>query len=341
MSEQMNAVGLYKHLPISEDNSLVDVTVDKPEAFGHDILVKIQAVSVNPVDTKVRANGEEEQEPKILGYDAAGIVESVGEEVSSFKPGDEVYYAGVISRPGTNSEFHLVDERIAAKKPQTLSFREAAALPLTSLTAWEALYERLGISEDKDTNKGKSILIIGAAGGVGSIATQLAYDAGLTVIGTASRQETVTWAEDHGAHHTINHRDPLPPQLRDLGIEHVDYIFCLSSTAEHWDNMVEAIAPQGKICSIVETENQLDLTALQQKSAAFVWEFMFTRPLFQTEDVQEQQRILARIAEKIDSNSIQTTLTETLTGLNAKQLQEAHKKVESGKMIGKIVVEAE
>ncbi|ASF39089.1 zinc-binding alcohol dehydrogenase family protein [Halobacillus halophilus] len=341
MTEQMNAVGLYKHLPISEDNSLVDVTIDKPEASGRDILVKIKAVSVNPVDTKVRANGEDEEEPKILGYDAAGVVESVGEDVTSFEPGDEVYYAGVISRPGTNSDYHLVDERIAAKKPQSLSFREAAALPLTGLTAWEALYERLGISTDEDKNKGKSILIIGAAGGVGSIATQLANEAGLTVIGTASREETVNWAKDHGAHYTINHRKPLPQQLRELEIDAVDYIFCLSSTAEHWDNMTEAIAPQGKICSIVETEEHLDLTALQQKSAAFVWEFMFTRPLFETEDMQEQQQILTRIAEKIDNNSVRTTLTETLTGLNAEQLREAHRKVESGKMIGKVVVEAE
>ncbi|MFZ0369641.1 MAG: zinc-binding alcohol dehydrogenase family protein [Halobacillus sp.] len=341
MTEQMNAIGLYQHLPISEDNSLVDVTVDKPEASGHDILVKIKAVSVNPVDTKVRANGEDEEEPKILGYDTAGVVEGVGEDVTSFKLGDEVYYAGVISRPGTNSEFHLVDERIAAKKPQSLSFREAAALPLTGLTAWEALYERLDVSTDKDKNKGKSILIIGAAGGVGSIATQLANDAGLTVIGTASREETVNWAKDHGAHYTINHRKPLPKQLREIEIDNVDYIFCLSSTAEHWNNMTEAIAPQGKICSIVETDESLDLTALQQKSAAFVWEFMFTRPLFETEDMQEQQRILTRIAEKIDNNSVRTTLTETLTGLNAEKLREAHKKVESGKMIGKVVVEAE
>ncbi|KHE71704.1 zinc-binding alcohol dehydrogenase family protein [Halobacillus sp. BBL2006] len=341
MSKEMKAVGLYQHLPITNEESLVDVTVPKPQASGQDLLVKIKAVSVNPVDTKVRANGDEEEEAKILGYDAAGIVEAVGEQVTSFQVGDEVYYAGSIARPGSNSEFQLVDERIAAKKPHTLSFKEAAALPLTSLTAWEALFERLNIPFNPSENQGKSILIINASGGVGSIAGQLAQLAGLTVIGTASREETITWAKDHGAAYTINHHRPLASQLEKAGFPQVDYIFCLSSTDQHWGAMVEAIKPQGKICSIVETDTNLNLTALQHKSATFVWEFMFTRPLFQTEDMQEQQNILHQLAKLIDDEKIKSTVTTTFTGLNAQNLRKAHEIVEEGKMIGKMVVETE
>ncbi len=341
MTESMQAIGLYKHLPISNEESLINVTVPKPEVSGHDILVKIKAVSVNPVDTKVRANGEEEQEPKILGYDASGIVESVGSDVSLFQEGDEVYYAGSISRPGSNSEYQLVDERIAAKKPENLSFNEAAALPLTTLTAWEALFERLNIPADASANQGKTILIIGASGGVGSMAVQLADLAGLTIVGTASREETISWAKDRGCDYTLNHHQDFKPQLESIGISQVDYILCLNSTEEHWDHMVEAIKPQGKICSIVETEGDLDLTALQQKSATFVWEFMFTRALFQTEDMQEQHRILNKTAELIAENKLTSTMTEALTGLHAENLREAHRKVETGKMIGKVVVGTE
>ncbi|MFQ3543169.1 zinc-binding alcohol dehydrogenase family protein [Halobacillus rhizosphaerae] len=341
MTESMRAIGLYKHLPISNKESLINVTVPKPKVSGRDILVKIKAVSVNPVDTKVRANGDEEQEPKILGYDASGIVESVGADVSLFQEGDEVYYAGSISRPGSNSEYQLVDERIAAKKPENLSFNEAAALPLTTLTAWEALFERLNISADASVNQGKTILIIGASGGVGSMAVQLADLAGLTIVGTASREETISWAKDRGCDYTLNHHQDFQSQLESIGKSQVDYILCLNSTEEHWGHMVEAIKPQGKICSIVETEGKLDLTALQQKSATFVWEFMFTRPLFQTEDMQEQHRILTKTAELIAEDKLTTTLTETLTGLHAENLREAHRKVETGKMIGKVVVGAE
>ncbi|KGP71941.1 NADPH:quinone reductase [Pontibacillus yanchengensis Y32] len=341
MSNEMKAVGLYKHLPITDEESLIDVTVPKPTASGHDILVRVKAVSVNPVDTKVRANGDEEDEPKILGYDASGVVEEVGDDVSLFQVGDEVYYAGSVARPGSNSEFHLVDERIVAQKPYTLSHKEAAALPLTSLTSWEALFERLHIPFNQTANQGKTILIIGAAGGVGSIATQLAHMAGLTVIGTASREETITWTKNRGAHYTINHHHSFGPQLEELGMNEVDYIFCLSSTAQHWDEMVNVIKPQGKICSIVETDENLNLSALQHKSATFVWEFMFTRPLFQTEDMREQHNILSHVAKLIDEGELTTTLTKTLTGLNAKNLREAHATLESGKMIGKLVLEQE
>ncbi len=335
---QMKAVGFHQHLPITEENSLIDLELPRPEATCHDVLVEVKAVSVNPVDTKVRAHGQDETEPKVIGYDAAGIIVEVGNDVGRFEVGDEVYYAGAINRPGSNSTFQLVDERIVAKKPERLTFAEAAALPLTTLTAYEALTDRLHISFDAKSNLDKTILIIGAAGGVGSIATQLANKTGLTVIGTASRSETIDWAKAHGAHHTINHHEDFRPQLEALGYSYVDYIFCLNATDQHFEAMVDVIAPQGSICSIVETDKLLDLSALQQKSANFVWEFMFTRSLFQTPDMMRQHDILTQVAAWLDAEELETTVTKTLTGINAANLKEAHRLVESGKTIGKVVV---
>lgn len=336
---QMKAIGFHQHLPITEANSLIDLEIERPVAQGHDLLVEIKAVSVNPVDTKVRAHGADETEPKVIGYDAAGIVVEVGDHASLFSVGDEVYYAGAINRPGSNSDFQLVDERIVAKKPQRLTFSEAAALPLTTLTAYEALTDRLQLTFDAKSNLDKTMLIIGAAGGVGSIATQLANKAGLTVIGTASRPETIEWAKTHGAHHTINHHEDFRAQLEQLGYHYVDYIFCLNATDQHFDAMVDVIAPQGKICSIVETDQNLNLSALQQKSATFVWEFMFTRSLFQTADMIRQHEILTQVATWLEEETLETTVTQTLIGLNADNLKEAHRLVESGKTIGKVVVE--
>lgn len=336
---QMKAIGFHQHLPITEANSLIDLEIKRPVAQGHDLLVEIKAVSVNPVDTKVRAHGADETEPKVIGYDAAGIVVEVGDHASLFSVGDEVYYAGAINRSGSNSDFQLVDERIVAKKPQRLTFSEAAALPLTTLTAYEALTDRLQLTFDAKSNLDKTMLIIGAAGGVGSIATQLANKAGLTVIGTASRPETVEWAKTHGAHHTINHHEDFRAQLEQLGYHYVDYIFCLNATDQHFDAMVDVIAPQGKICSIVETDQKLNLSALQQKSATFVWEFMFTRSLFQTADMIRQHEILTQVATWFEEEKLETTVTQTLIGLNAANLKEAHRLVESGKTIGKVVVE--
>jgi NADPH2:quinone reductase len=336
----MKAIGLYRYLPIDDPESLIDLEVPTPTPTGRDLLVRVKAISVNPVDVKVRApKDQRESSPRILGWDVAGIVEQVGESASLFKPGDEVYYAGSISRPGGDSEFHLVDERIVGRKPKSSNFAEAAAMPLTTLTAWEGMFDRLGISTQADENAGKTILIIGASGGVGSIATQLAKWARLTVIGTASRPESIKWAKDHGADHIINHRQALAPQLKELGFETVDYIFCLNDTAQHWNNMVECITPQGKICSIVESDTPLNLTALQHKSATFVWEFMFTRPLFQTADIQQQHEILGKVARLIDAGIIKTTLTERLSPINAENLRKAHARVETGSMIGKIVLE--
>ncbi|WP_379156409.1 zinc-binding alcohol dehydrogenase family protein [Paenibacillus sp. sgz5001063] len=338
--ETMKAVGLYKYLPIENPESLIDVELDKPSPEGRDLLVRVQAVSVNPVDYKVRSpKNREESVPKVLGWDVAGVVEQVGPESTLFRPGDEVYYAGSIVRPGGNSEYHLVDERIVGKKPSTLDFAQAAALPLTSITAWESLYDRLAVSRNKEDNAGKTLLIIGAAGGVGSIAIQLAKYSGLTVIGTASRPESVNWAKGLGADHIINHFEAFVPQLKAVGFDQVDYILCLNSTEKHWANMAEAIAPQGKICSIVETDELLNLTLLKNKSVTFAWELMFTRSTYQTPDMIEQHKLLNEVAHLVDEGVIRTTTSETLTPINAENLRKAHAMLETGRTVGKVVLE--
>ncbi len=336
----MKAVGLYRYLPVDNPESLIDVQIEKPAPMGRDLLVKVIAIAVNPVDYKVRSPKDKiEENPKILGWDVAGIVEAAGPECSLFKPGDEIYYAGSITRQGGNCEFHLVDERIVGKKPKTLDFAQAAALPLTTITAYEGMFDRMGISTNPDQNKGKTLLIIGAAGGVGSIAIQLAKLAGLTVIGTASRPESAKWAKEHGADFTINHYEQFVPQLRQIGFEHVNYIFCLNTTEKHWDNMSDAIAPRGIICSIVDSKEPLDMNPLKNKSAAFVWEYMFTRSMFQTADLIEQHNLLNKVADLIDSGKVKTTLSERLTPINAENLRKAHAMLESGTAIGKIVLE--
>ncbi|NHN32131.1 zinc-binding alcohol dehydrogenase family protein [Paenibacillus agricola] len=336
----MKAVGLTRYLPIEHPESLIDIEIEKPTPQGHDLLVLVKAISINPVDVKVRAPKDRtEAAPRILGWDVAGVVEAVGSDCTLFKPGDEVYYAGSITRPGCNSEFHLVDERIVGSKPQSLDYAEAAALPLTALTAWEALFVRLGLSQSPADNEGTTILIIGAAGGVGSIATQIAQAAGLSVIGTASKPDSIEWALQHGASYTINHYEPFLPQLKAIGFTAVDYIFCLNATDQHWAQMAEAIAPQGKICSIVETNAPVDLKLLQSKSVTFVWELMFTRPIYGTPDMTEQHDILNQLAARIDAGELRTTLTTRLRPMNALNLREAHKRVESGSTIGKIVIE--
>ncbi len=336
----MKAVGLYEHLPIDQENSLLDLELEKPDLKDLDLLVRVMAIGVNPVDYKVRKSGSViENKPKILGWDVAGVVEKVGSQCTLFKPGDEVYYAGDITKPGGNSEFHLVDERIVGRKPSSLTFAEAAAIPLTTITAYESLFQRLGISKNRDGNNGKTILIIGASGGVGSIATQLAKNAGLTVIGTASRPKTIDWTLNHGSDYTINHYQPFDPQLKEIGMNQVTYILCLNDTDYYWDSMAEAIAPQGKICSVVETVNPVKLGLLKDKSATFVWEFMFTRSKYQTEDMMEQHKLLNEISEMIDTHELETTLYEKLSPINAENLKIAHKKLESGAAIGKIVLE--
>jgi len=338
MKETMKAVGLIHYLPISDPDSLQDFDLPRPAPEQRDLLVRIEAVSVNPVDVKVRApKPGVEAQPKILGWDAAGIVEAVGSGVTLFKPGDEVYYSGSIIRPGTNSEYHLVDERIAGRKPANLTFAEAAALPLTTITAWEAFFERLHLDRT-GADGGKLLLIIGGAGGVGSIAIQIAKVAGLKVIATASRKETREWCQKLGADFLIDHRQPLKDELQRIGVSTVDYIANFSNTDQYWYPMAEVIRPEGVICSIVENSAPLDLNALKSKSATFAWEFMFTKSMFNTPNMESQGILLNEVAELVDAGRIRTTLTETIAGINAQNLRRVHERIESGRTIGKVVL---
>lgn len=338
----MKAIGLYKYLPIEDTHSLVDVYVDRPQTGPRDLLVAVQAIAVNPVDTKVRAPKpgvpEKEDRARILGWDAAGEVLAVGGEVEHYAVGDRVYYAGDITRPGSYCQMQAVDERIVGRMPKKLTYHQAAALPLTSLTAWEALFERLQISP-RGEDAGKSILIVGGAGGVGSIAIQLASRlAGLKVIASASRTRSGIWVKQMGARHVVNHRNDLHRELRDLYIESVDYILCLNDTDQHWRAMASAIAPQGKICSIVDNREPLPLNLLKSKSATFAWEFMFTRAMYQTPDMIRQQEILNEIARLIDHGKLKTTANQLIEPINAANLREAHRLIETGRTIGKIVL---
>lgn len=340
----MKAVGLYQYLPTNDAECLLDLDIAKPAPNGRDLLVAVKAISVNPVDTKVRApKPTVETEPKILGWDVAGVVVEIGDQVTLFKPGDEVYYAGSIKRAGGNSEFHLVDERIVGKKPPRLTFEQAAALPLTTITAWEAYFERLGIVAEKtERNKRRSLLIIGGAGGVGSIAIQLAKQvAGIgTVIATAARPESQAWCKRMGADYCIDYRHGVKNGLEAIGITDVDYIFCLNSTETHFQGMVDVIKPQGKICAIVSTKNSvpLNISALQTKSVTFAWELMFTKAIFQTDDMQSQHDLLNRASSLFDNGTLVTTLNKTLGKINAQNLREAHRLIEAGDTIGKIVL---
>jgi len=334
----MKAVALVRHLPITDPESLVDVTLPDPVPDGHDILVRVAAVSVNPVDTKQRAaSGKVEGQPRVLGWDAAGTVAAVGPEVTLFKSGDEVYYAGDVTRPGSNSELHLVDERIVALKPRTMDFAQAAAIPLTAITAWEAYFDRMKI-DPAGSHRGATLLIIGGAGGVGSIGIQIAKIAGLRVIATASRPETVAWAKELGADHIVDHSKPLRPQIEALGLKFVDYIANFNDTDRYWEAMGDLIRPQGAMALIVGNRGQLAQEGVRGKSATVCWELMFTRPRFKTLDMIEQSRLLTHVAELIDAKKIRGTMRECLRPINAANLRAAHAKLESGTMIGKLVV---
>lgn len=334
----MKAIGFTEYLPIEDERSFLDFTIDKPTPEGHDILVSIKAIAVNPVDTKVRKSKDiVEPEPRVIGYDASGIVEAVGSDVTLFKAGDEVYYAGDITRSGTNQEFHLVDERIVGQKPKSLTHSEAAALPLTTITAYEAFFDRLGIDRD-GADKGQSILIIGAGGGVGSIGIQLAKQAGLIVIATASRPETSDWVKDLGADHVINHREDMVAQVRSLGLKYVDHI-AIFNDMRHWDAAVELIRPQQGIVSIDNTDLPMPMADMKMKSASFHWEFMFARSMHQTSDMIEQHKLLSYVADEIDAGRIRTTVSEVLSPINAVNMREAHRRIETGTAKGKIVVE--
>lgn len=337
----MKAVGYKTPQSITEAGALQDIVLPDPLPTGRDLLVDVRAVSVNPVDTKVRASAGPApgQDYKVLGWDASGIVKAAGPEVTLFKPGDRVWYAGSIARPGTNSELHLVDERIVGHAPKSLDFAQAAALPLTAITAWEMLFDRLGVVPGKQPNP-KTLLIIGAAGGVGSILTQLARRlTALTIIGTASRAETQAWVKELGAHHVIDHGRPIAEELRRIGFANVDYIVSLTQTQAHYAQIVEAIAPQGKF-GLIDDPASLDATQLKRKAVSLHWELMFTRSLFGTDDMIGQHRLLNEVAELVDAGLIRTTLAERFGTINATNLTRAHALIESGKARGKVVLES-
>jgi zinc-binding alcohol dehydrogenase family protein len=335
----MKAVGYRQSLPIDNPDALLDIELPDPVAAGRDLLVEIKAIAVNPVDTKVRRNtAPEAGQTKVLGYDATGIVKAIGPQVNLFKPGDRVWYAGSIARPGTNSQLHLVDERIVGRAPKSLGFAEAAALPLTTITAWELLFDRFGISPEKKRSD-DALLIIGAAGGVGSIMTQLADRlTGLTIIGTASRLGTQTWVRELGADHVIDHSKPIAEELRRIGIPQVRYVASLTHTETHYAQIVEALKPQGKF-GVIDDMKVLDAMPLKRKSISLHWELMFTRPLFETEDMIAQHLLLNRAADLIDTGVLRTTLGENFGTINANNLKRAHALLESGKAKGKIVLE--
>ncbi|WP_437914432.1 zinc-binding alcohol dehydrogenase family protein [Sorangium sp. So ce302] len=335
----MHAVGVHRYLPIEHPESLLDLQLPEPAPRPRDLRVRVCAVAVNPVDVKVRApKPRVENPPRILGWDAAGIVESVGADVAVFRPGDKVYYAGSIARPGSNAEVHLVDERLAAPMPRSLGFADAAALPLTSLTAWEGLFERLGV-DPEGRDAGSTVLVLGGAGGVGSMVVQLAKAAGLRVVATASREESRAWARSLGADVLVDHRAPLRPQLDAAGIQHVELIFDTQSTEAWWDTMADLVAPRGRIVGIVEAKAPLDLGKLMSKSATFAWELMFTRSLYETADMAAQRAILTRVAAWVDEGRVRTTRREHFGRISAANLRAAHARIESGQAVGKLVLE--
>ncbi|MCP2034590.1 zinc-binding alcohol dehydrogenase family protein [Planomicrobium sp. HSC-17F08] len=338
--EQMKAFGFYKKGDVTKAPLFETVQLDRPVPKGRNLLVEVRAISVNPTDLRTRdAKKDDDKSLTIVGRDVAGVVVETGDECSLFEAGDVVFYAGTSAAPGGQSEFHLVDERLVGKKPKSIDFAQAAALPLTSLTVCEALFDRMSISRNAEDNAGKSILIIGAAGGVGSIATQIAKLVGLTVIGTASRPETVEWAQAHGADHVINHRESLPDQVKGLGMEGVHYIFCLTNIDDHMEAMGEIILPQGKICSILPAQKPINI-AFFSKSVTFAYELMYTRSVFQTEDMIQQHHYLNDLADWVDAGSIQTTMNDRFQPISIENLKKAYEQLLTGRTIGKVVLEA-
>jgi len=335
----MKAVGYREPLPITDPQSLLDLDLPAPRPRGRDLLVQVKAVSVNPVDTKVRRRSAPPPgEVQVLGWDASGVVLETGPEVTLFHPGDQVWYAGSKVRPGTNSELHLVDERIVGRKPESLDYAQAAALPLTGITAWELLFERLAIAPGKAYSD-DSLLIIGAAGGVGSILTQLARRlTGLRVIGTASRPETAQWVRSLGAHEVIDHGRPLSEELARIGVPQVSHVASLTRTDTHFPEIIKALAPQGRL-ALIDDPEPIDVRQLKQKCISLHWELMFTRSMFETPDMIAQHRLLTELAELVDAGVVRSTLAEHFGLINATNLRRAHALIESGKSRGKIVLE--
>jgi zinc-binding alcohol dehydrogenase family protein len=335
----MRAIGYREPQDISAETSLITLDLPEPVATGRDLLVEVKAISVNPVDTKVRRNARPpEGEARILGWDAAGIVKAVGPEVTAFRPGDAVFYAGALDRPGANMELHLVDERIVGPKPKSLSFTEAAALPLTMITAWEMLFDRLKV-RDPVPGAAPALLIVGGAGGVGSAAIQLARRlTDLTVIATASRPETQAWASELGAHHVVDHSRPLAEEVAALGIGAPGLVFFTTHTAQHLPEILKLVAPQGRL-GVIDDAPTLDVMPLKNKSLSVHWELMFTRSLHQTADMQAQGDLLAEVARLVDAGALRSTLTESFGRIDVANLKRAHALLESGKARGKIVLE--
>ena len=335
----MKAIGFKQSLPITERDSFIEFETEKPTPSGYDLLVKIAAISVNPVDFKIRTSAAKDttlETPKIIGWDAVGTVEAIGDKTSIFKVGDEVYYAGDLTRSGSNAEFQLIDERIVGRKPKNLSIAEAAAMPLTGLTAYESLFDRIKIHPEID--KGKTVLILAGAGGVGSIAIQLAKKIGnLTVIATASRPDSIQWCKDLGADYVVNHHN-LKDELDKIGHNQIDYILDFVDLEGYWETIAEIIKPQGHIVSITASSKPLNLNILKSKSVTFSWELMYTRSMFTTDDIIRQHEILNHIADLLDEGTLKSTLTTTLKGFTVENLKEAHKMQESGKTIGKTVI---
>jgi zinc-binding alcohol dehydrogenase family protein len=334
----MQAVGYLSSLPVSHVDCLIDIEIDKPQAHGRDLLVKVSAISVNPVDCKIRKNVDPQGKAKVLGWDAVGIVEAVGAEVSLFKIGDTVFYAGDITRSGSNAEYQIVDERIVGHKPHTISDAESAALPLTSITAWEMLFDRLDIN--KPATSKPLLLIVGGSGGVGSMLIQLAkHLTQVTIIATASRKESQAWVKELGADFVLDHSLPLKPQIDALQIGEVSHIACTTHANQHFSDLVALIKPQGKLGIIEFADSSVDLNLLKDKSLSLHWEFMFTRAKYRTEDMIEQHHVLNRIAALIDEGTLKTTMGHHLGIINATNLRAAHQLSESNKAIGKIVLE--
>ena len=335
----MKAVAYRTPGSVDREDALQDITLEIPRAEGCNLLVRITAVSVNPVDTKLRLGvAPEGGDWRVLGFDAAGVVEAAGSEVQNFKPGDAVFYAGSLARPGTNSEYHLVDERIVGRKPASLSDAEAAALPLTAITAWEMLFDRLDVKRPTPQG-GKTILVIGGAGGVGSITIQLLRAlTDLTVIATASRPETQDWVRECGAHHVIDHRQPLAPQVEALGLGAPGFVFSTTQTAQHFDDIVELIAPQGRF-GLIDDPEELNAKPLKLKAVSLHWELMFTRSLFGTPDMAEQGKLLNEVSTLVDAGRIRSTVTEVAGKIDAATLRAVHARIESGSARGKIVLE--
>jgi zinc-binding alcohol dehydrogenase family protein len=339
----MKAIGYTQSLPISDPLSLSDIELKQPIAAGHDLLVKINAIAVNPVDCKIRQNvAPEGDEYKVIGWDAVGEVLAIGGSVNHFNPGDRVFYAGDLNRQGSNAEYQIVDERLVGNKPKSLSDSEAAALPLTAITAWELLFERLAITQQHPDSKEQSndvILIVGAAGGVGSILIQLASVlTGATIIASASRESSKTWVKKLGADYVIDHSKPLLAQIEQLNIGQVTHVASLTHTDSYLDSYVELLAPMGKI-ALIDDPKSVDISKLKQKSLSLHWEFMFTRSMFKAKDMIEQHHILNKVSQLIDQGYLQTTVGKNLGLINAENLRAAHKEIESGKSIGKIVLE--